>query len=151
MKSFSEIIATDSVHDLTAETKDEALVELCDIAADSHAVIDHKKFLKAIRDREKIMSTGIGGGVAIPHSRTPSVKDFVITVGRSKNGIDFESLDGLPVNIIILMGSPERKKDEFLKLLEKIGKLLNEPYFKQDFLNANSTSEMSRLLVENLE
>ena len=67
------------------------------------------------------------------------------------NGIDLESLDGFPVHTIILMGSPEHKKNEFLKLLEQIGKLLNEPYFKQKFLDAKSAGEMSRIFVENLK
>ncbi|MFC1528901.1 PTS sugar transporter subunit IIA [Candidatus Latescibacterota bacterium] len=151
MKSISEIISTDTVCDVTAGTKDEVLVELCDIAANTRELVDHKEFLKAIMNREKIMSTGIGDGVAIPHARTTSVKDFVIAVGRSKKGIDFESLDDLPVHIIILMGSPERKKNEFLKILEQIGKLLHEPHFKQKFLDATSADEMSMILLENLK
>ena len=151
MKDISEIITVNQVRDISAKTKDEVLVELCNIASDTPNVTDPEGFLKAIRDREKVMSTGIGLGIAIPHAETPSVKDFVIAVGRCKKGIDFESLDGLPVHIIIFMGAPERKRKEFLKLMAKIGTIFNKSGFKERFLDAESSEDIFRLFVENIE
>ena len=148
MKEILEIITAHHIRDVSASTRDEVLVELCDVVADASEVTDPEGFLQAIRDREKLMSTGIGHGIAIPHARTSSVSDFVLVVGRSKKGIDYESLDGLPVHIIILMGAPERKRKEFLTLISKVGELFIDNVFKEQFLDAGSSSEMTRLLKE---
>ena len=149
MKDISEIITVNKIRDLSAKTKDEILVELCNMVTETPEVTDREKFMKAIRDREMVMSTGIGMGIAIPHATTSSVTDFVMALGRSKKGVDFESLDDMPVHIFILVGAPERKRGEFLKLLAKIGKILNNPGFKKRFLDAESPEENLRMITEN--
>ena len=148
MKNISEIITVNKIRDLSAKTKDEVLVELCNMVTETPEVTDRKKFLKAIRDREMVMSTGIGMGIAIPHAITSSVKDFVIAFGRSRKGVDFESLDGMPAHIFILVGAPERRREEFLKLLAKIGKILNNPVFKKRFLDAEFPEENLQMILE---
>ena len=150
MENFSDIISVNRIRDVSPTTKDEVLVELCNLVVDAPEVLNSEKFLEAIRDREKVMSTGIGMGIAIPHAKTSSVSDLVMAVGRCKKGIDFESLDGLPSHIIILMGAPHRKSEEFLKIIAKIGSIFNNSEFKEQFLNAESSGEMFRLLVEKL-
>ncbi len=147
MKDISDLIKADHIIDISAKTKDDVLVEMCDLLTDSHEVIDSEGLLDAVRERENLMSTGIGHGIAIPHAQTQSVRDFVIAVGRCKKGMDFESLDGLPVHVIILTGVPGRKRLEFLSLIAKIGELFIDPSFKERFLAAGSPLEMAQLLA----
>ena len=151
MTEITKVIAAIQFRDISATTKDKALVELCDMVVDDASVIDPRGFLNAILEREKVMSTGIGMGVAIPHAKTSSIKDFVIAFGRCKKGIDFESLDGLPVTIIILIGAPENKRKEFLNLIAHIGKLFNESDFKQRFLDTESPAQIVKLFMQKFD
>ncbi|MHB9028500.1 MAG: PTS sugar transporter subunit IIA [Candidatus Latescibacterota bacterium] len=148
MKDISEILSVERIRDITATTKDDVLVELCGLAATVPQVTDPEDFLRAIRARERAMSTGIGMGVAIPHAKIPSVQDFVMAVGRSIPGVDFDSLDGLPVHIIILVGASDHQSLEFLKLIGKIGAIFNRGGFIPRFLAADGPEEMFRLLTE---
>ena len=148
MKDISEILTVDQVCDLKSTRKDEVLVELCGLAATAREVTDPSAFLRAIRLRETIMSTGIGMGLAIPHAKTPAVTDFVMAAGRSRQGIDFDSLDGLPVHIVILMGSSNTQAADFLTLIARVGRIFNRPEFKERFLEAASPADMYRLLAE---
>ena len=148
MKKISKILNNVQFCDISAKTKHEALVELCGVLANDPRVIDPQRFLDALMKREKVMSTGIGMGVAIPHAKTSAVKDIVIAFGRCKQGINFESLDGSVVYIIILIGAPEHKREEFLNLIAYIGKLFTESDFKQRFLEAEYPSHMVKLVME---
>jgi mannitol/fructose-specific phosphotransferase system IIA component (Ntr-type) len=148
MKEIRDILTVERVCDVQALTKDEVLAELCALVSTAPEVTDPSAFLHAIRARETAMSTGIGMGVAIPHAKIPSVTDFVMAVGRSRQGIEFDSLDGLPVHIVILMGSSDTQASDFLKLIARIGGLFNSPEFKERFLEAASPAEMYRLLAE---
>ncbi|MFV1960107.1 MAG: PTS sugar transporter subunit IIA, partial [Planctomycetota bacterium] len=99
-------LAPEQVIDLTATTKDEALQELVDAVAHTDAVHDREELLDAVRARERILSTGIGLGIAIPHARIKSVHRFVVAVGRRAEGIPFESIDQKPVHIVVLIAGP---------------------------------------------
>lgn len=149
MKNITDIISPNLICDLKAETKDEVLVELCNLSADAPGMVNPSGFLKAIKGSEKVMSTGLGMGIAIPHARTSSVSDFIIAIGRTRKGMDFESLDGAPVYIIILLGGPVGKRNDFLKLIAKIGSLFIGQDFIKNFLDANSPQEMYNLLDKN--
>ena len=151
MKRIANIVTENRVSDISAATKDEAIAELCSMLKDAPEVTDHKKFCASIRAREAIMSTGIGMGIAIPHSKTSYLNDLVIAVGRTKKGINFDALDGLPVHIFILVGSSITQGDEFLKLLAEIGRIFNEQEHKNRFLEAETSMDMYRLLVDGFE
>lgn len=144
---IANILDTSRIRELTATTKDGVLRELCDLAATAPQVSDPVDFLRAIGARERAMSTGIGMGVAIPHAKIPSVTDFVMAVGRSRAGVEFDSLDGLPVHIVILMGASDQQSLEFLKLIGKIGAIFNQEGFIERFLAAPGPDEMFDLLT----
>jgi mannitol/fructose-specific phosphotransferase system IIA component (Ntr-type) len=148
MRDLSEILTVERVCDLKSTRKDEVLVELCGLASSAPEVTDPHAFLQAIRARETVMSTGIGMGIAIPHAKIPSVTDFVMAAGRSRRGIDFDSLDGLPVHIVILIGSSDTQASDFLKLMARIGGLFNRSGVKERFLDAKTPEDMYRLLAE---
>jgi mannitol/fructose-specific phosphotransferase system IIA component (Ntr-type) len=92
------------------------------------------------------MSTGIGLGIAIPHAKTSSVTDFVIALGRSSTGIEYDSLDGEPVHLILLIAASDTQGDEFLKLLATIGTIFNESANIKKILSAQSPESILRLL-----
>jgi mannitol/fructose-specific phosphotransferase system IIA component (Ntr-type) len=148
MRDISEILSVERIRDISATTKDDVLIELCDLAATASQITDPDGFLRAIRARERAMSTGIGMGVAIPHAKIPSVQDFIVAVGRSIPGVDFDSLDGLPVHVIILVGASDHQSLDFLKLIGKIGAIFNREGFISRFLAAEGPEEMLRLLIE---
>ncbi len=148
MADLSTYIRLDRIGDIEATTKDEALVEMCAMIEGAEAVPDCESFLNALRERERIMSTGIGMGVAVPHTKLNSVSDFVVAIGRSRKGIDFESLDGLPVRVVVLMAGPARKRTAFLHLMASVGAVFNRPSFMERFLEAPTHGDMHRLILE---
>ena len=117
-------LSPDQVIDLTARTKDETLVQMVDAAARANGVTDREELLVAVRAREKILSTGIGLGIAIPHARIGSVERFVVAVGRHASGLDFESIDQKPVYIVVLIAGPKDTQKPYLELLAQLSKRL---------------------------
>jgi mannitol/fructose-specific phosphotransferase system IIA component (Ntr-type) len=148
MKNISDILTPDRIKDVRSRTKEGVLRELTKLASTAPEVSDTEAFLKAIRTRETAMSTGIGMGIAMPHAKIPSISDLVMAVGRSKKGIDFDSLDGLPVHIIIMVGSSDNQNVEFLKLIAKIGAFFNKRGNKELFLEAKTPEQMYRILTD---
>jgi mannitol/fructose-specific phosphotransferase system IIA component (Ntr-type) len=105
---------------LDAETKDDALRDLGAVVAGAPEVVDAAGLLAAIFEREQIMSTGIGLGIAIPHAKIPSVTDFVVGFGKVRGGLDFNSLDGKPVHFIVMIAGPHDQQERYLQLLARI-------------------------------
>jgi mannitol/fructose-specific phosphotransferase system IIA component (Ntr-type) len=147
MKNLTDILKVDRIRDLKSRTKEGVLRELSKLASTAPEVSDPEVFLGAIRARETAMSTGIGMGIAIPHAKIPSISDLVMAVGRSKKGIDFDSLDGLPVHIVIMVGASDNQNVEFLKLIAKIGAMFNKREYKDKFLKAKTPEEMYLILT----
>lgn len=146
MKPLAEMLAPERVIDLTANDKEGALRQLVDAMAKSPEVKDAKAFLEAILERERIMSTGMGIGIAVPHVKIPSVTDFVVAIGRHKQGLDFDSLDRKPVYLIIMIGAAEHQKDEFLKVLSKVASTFREDELRKRVLAATTPAEVIDLL-----
>jgi len=130
------------IMELKSKTREDAIKELANTLAVSKKVKNVKQFLSDIINREGLGSTGIGHGLAIPHSRTDTVDDFVIAFGRSKSGIEFNALDGQKVNIIFLMGAANTELNLYLRLLAELSKCLMKDSFRQELLNAASPKEI---------
>jgi len=145
MKKISEILTVDRIQDITSVTKDKVLAEMSEMVADASEVTSPDALLRAIKAREAIMSTGIGMGIAIPHAKTSSVTDFVMAVGRSKDGVNYQSLDNLPVHLIILIVASDTQGEDFLKLLGKIGAFFNTPGNKEKSLRAKTPEKVLML------
>ena len=127
MKNISDLLTVDIIRDLRSVSKDDALNEMIETASKSPDITSPEALHRAIRYRENIMSTGVGLGIAIPHAKISSVTDFVIAMGISKKGIEYDSLDGKPVHLIILIAASDTQGEEFLKLLAKIGTVFSKP------------------------
>ncbi|MHC4973133.1 MAG: PTS sugar transporter subunit IIA [Planctomycetota bacterium] len=118
--SLENIIPAERTVLLDAETKDDALRDLGAVVAGAPEVVDAAGLLAAIFEREQIMSTGIGLGIAIPHAKIPSVTDFVVGFGKVRGGLDFNSLDGKPVHFIVMIAGPHDQQERYLQLLARI-------------------------------
>ncbi len=107
---------------------------------------DKKEISKAIFQREEMGSTAIGNHIAFPHTRTNSVKDIVICIGLSKEGIDFDSLDQEPVNVVALLLSNQKEAGLHLKMLAFLARILRDKYLVQRLKNAKDGEEVIALL-----
>jgi len=134
--------------DLQSQKKDDAIVEVAELLKDHPGVADFEGFLKGVFARERESTTGIGEGMAIPHARSDSVKDFVAAVGRSRSGIDFDAIDDQPVHLVIMMGIPTAKVKAYLKLLAHLSLLLKQKDFQQRVLEAPDAAALLKAFEE---
>lgn len=129
--------------ELKAKDKEEAIKEIVALLKDAKEITDFGAFLKDVFEREKLTTTGIGHGIAIPHARTNAVKDLVIAFGRSCEGMEFNSVDSKPAKLIFLLGTPKKEGlGNYLKMLARLTKLLKEESFRNLLLKATSPKEI---------
>ncbi|MEP0822609.1 MAG: PTS sugar transporter subunit IIA [Ignavibacterium sp.] len=131
---------------LPGTTKEEILNALIDLAATSDKVQDKEKIREAIFEREKIMSTGVGSGFAIPHGKTDAVTDIVGALAVTAQPIDYKSLDEQPVRIVFLLIGRDSMVGPHIKLLSRISRLMNKEEFRSRLLGARSPSEVLDIL-----
>ncbi|SES86120.1 PTS sugar transporter subunit IIA [Anaerobranca gottschalkii] len=113
--------------DLNSKTKDEVLEELVELLIQGGVVEDKGKFLEVLKERERITTTGIGMGIAIPHGKDSTVLTPAVAFGKSELGIDYDSLDGEPAKLFFLIAVPEGGNNEHLAILSKLSrKLIHE-------------------------
>ncbi|MCD4820152.1 MAG: PTS sugar transporter subunit IIA [Candidatus Cloacimonetes bacterium] len=143
---ISELLNKNFIIDLKADNKKEALEELLNIISNNELITDKKRFSKEIFAREKLMSTGIGYGIAIPHARHKSVKDFVLAIGRKKEGISYESIDDKPIKLIFMIGASDKQDKDYIKLLSRLVLRLKNHEFVEKLLSAKTNSEMYDLI-----
>lgn len=144
MKIFN-YLNDDLVFFLDAGQKDEALKILVERSVEIMNLPEGARFHQAILDREKIVSTGIGMGVAIPHAKLPTYNDFFITIAVLKTGIDWNALDGTPVRLIFLIGGPDDKQTEYLKILSSLTGILRDEELRKHLISATSGKEVVNL------
>ena len=142
MISFDSILAPERVLLLESTKKEAAIRELCAAIANSDAVADGEALLEAILDRETIMSTGIGLGIAIPHAKIPTVSDFVVAFGKSSKGIEFNSLDGKPVHFVVMIAGPDQQQERYLQLLARITLKLKDAGVRRALDEAGAVDEI---------
>jgi len=118
--SLESIIPPERATILKSTSKADALRELAEVVATAPEVSDAAALVEAIFERERIMSTGIGLGIAIPHAKIPSVTDFVVGLGKSSTGLDFNSLDAKPVHFVVMIAGPDYQQERYLQLLARI-------------------------------
>ncbi len=103
---------------------------------------------KVLVEREKLSTTAVGEGIAIPHSRLPGLDQLVVLVARASEGIEFEALDKRPVRLIFVVLAPEEEAQVYLKTLAHVARLLNDPQLKRRLLEARSPEEIREILSE---
>ncbi len=128
-----------------ASSRDEALRLLVDLLEREGKLQDKEGYFRALLEREKVVSTGIGMGVALPHARMPGYEDFFIAVGIQKQGIDWKALDGNPVRLIFMIGGPDNKQTEYLHLLSQLTMAIKDEERRKKLLKAKTKEEVIAL------
>jgi len=127
---------------LPGNSKDEIISHMIDIVATSKKVLNREKVQEAIFEREKIMSTGVGNGFAIPHGKTDAVSDIVAAFAVTAEPIDYQSLDEQPVRLVFLLVGKDSMVGPHIKLLSRISRLMNKEEFRKKLLAAASPKEV---------
>jgi nitrogen PTS system EIIA component len=128
---------------LEESTRDAAIEKLVNVLDAAGKLTDKARFHHAILDRERIVSTGIGIGVAIPHAKLEGYDDFFIAIGiQKKKGVDWNALDGCPVKLIFMIGGPEHKQTEYLKILSRLTQAVKDEERRKKLLKTHSPNEV---------
>ncbi len=133
------------ISELTAGNKTATLKELAAPLAKA-TELDLDTLVNVLIDREKLGSTGIGGGVAIPHGKLKDLTEITLAFGRSRQGVGFDSLDGEPTHIFFLLLTPENNTGLHLKMLARISRLLKQEPFKEKLLQAETGDELYQVI-----
>lgn len=131
-----------------AHDRDDAIRLLVKKLATEKKIPDVSPFLQAITEREKIVSTGIGMGVAIPHAKLTEFKQFFIAIGILDKGIDWGALDGSPVRLIFMIGGPDNKQTEYLQILSGLTMALKNENRRKKMIAATSPNDIIQLFEE---
>ena len=127
---------------LRGSNKEEIIDAMIDLVSNSNLVLDKQRVRQAIFDREKIMSTGVGNGFAIPHGKTDAVSDIVAAFAVTAEPIDYQALDAKPVRLLFLLVGKENMVGPHIKLLSRISRLMNKEDFRKRLLDLNSSKEI---------
>ena len=132
---------------LEAGEKDGIIEELIDVLDAAGKLSDREAALKAVRDRERKMSTGMQNGIAIPHGKSPTVESLVAAVGFKPEGCDFDSIDGKPCQVFILTISPANRTGPHIQFLAEISRLLHEEAVRKELVEADSSESVIEILT----
>lgn len=132
--------------DLKAENKDDAIEELVDLASKSNMVRNRDEVLRAVQEREKLVTTGVGYGVAFPHAKTRALKGIVIAFARSDEGIEFQAMDKKPVKLFFLIAAPEDAIGAHLNVMARLSFLMKSEKNREKLLNARTAGEVFMVL-----
>ena len=130
------------VTNLSGTTKEEIINAMIELVSKSPKVLNKEKVRTAIFDREKIMSTGVGNGFAIPHGKTDAVSDIVACFGITKEAINYQSLDEKPVRLVFLLIGKDNLVGPHIKLLSRISRLMNKEEFRAKLLTLQTAAEV---------
>lgn len=136
------------ISSLQGTTKTEVINEMLDLFKDDERVTDLEGMSNAVHEREKIMSTGVGKGFAIPHAKTNCVNEIVAAFGKLDTPLDFQALDEQPVSIIFLLVGKENLVGPHIKLLSRISRMMNKDEFRENLINAKTPQKIFSLFEE---
>jgi PTS system nitrogen regulatory IIA component len=133
---------------LSGANKTAVLRELAEHLARQHGEIDAGRLVEVLWERERLGSTAIGDGIAIPHGKLPGLKGVVGAFGRHVAGVDFDSLDGSPTHLFFLLVAPEESVGQHLKALARVSRLLKDRSFRDKLISAPDSATIFRLIRE---
>jgi nitrogen PTS system EIIA component len=146
---ISDILVMESVvPEIKARDKAAAIEEMAGWLANCYPELDARKVLDVLRERERISTTAIGEGVAIPHGKLAGVDRVVAVFARSREGLDFASLDGEPTHLFFALIAPENAAADHLKALARISRLLKDEGFRSRLMQAKSQQDLYNLIAE---
>ena len=134
--------------DIEAPDKERALDEIVNILVERGVLPNKEPYLAALIDRERLCSTGIGRGTAIPHAKLKDIDNILLAFARSRKGVDFDSLDKQPVHFIFVIFTPENVPEDYLLLLAHISRLAKDEKFREAVMGAVSEDEIFEVFEE---
>ncbi len=148
MKISSLLHSDHILYDLEAGSKSSLIPKLVEPLRDDLGSECSEKVLKAVLEREEVMSTGVGKGLAIPHAKLEAVEENIAVFARLKKPVEYGSIDGKPVEIVFLLVGPHDKASIHIKMLSRISRMMNNDQFRNQLLQASSAEEIKQLFEE---
>ena len=146
---FNELINENYIiPEFEGTTKKQVLEELVEALAANKGEIDKDELLNALLEREKLGSTGIGDGVAIPHGKLNGLDNIILLFGKSGQGVDFDAIDGKPVCLVFLLVAPADSAGLHLKALARLSRMLREKDFKNSLLMASDAATLLKIIID---
>ena len=146
---ITDILVRDAVIlDLSSTSKTEVLAEMSGALAKSVAGIDEQRLLSILLEREELQSTGIGESVAIPHGKMPGLSRLLASFARSREGVDFDSIDGQPTQLFFVLVVPEASSGQHLKALARISRFFRDEEFRTQLLAAETRDDVFALIED---
>lgn len=146
---ITDFLGADSViAQLSAHDKDSVIEEMAVLLASLHRELDQRKVLSVMLERERISTTAIGEGVAIPHGKLPNLNRVWGVFARSPRGVDFASLDGQPTHLFFALIAPQDAAADHLKALARISRLLKDEGFRRRLMEADGAQDLYALIAE---
>jgi fructose-specific phosphotransferase system IIA component len=132
--------------ELKGKSKDQIINEMVDLTSRSKLVKERQELYKAVVEREKLVTTGVGYGVAFPHAKTKAVKGIVVAFGRSNPGIDFEAMDRKPVHLFFLIAAPEDAIGAHLNVMARLSYIMKNEKVREKLMKITSPKELLEIL-----
>lgn len=146
---ISELLNPEAVvAELQSRDKGKVLAELTDALIACDQTLQRDEVIQVLQERERLGSTGIGDGVAIPHGKLKGIPELMLAFGRSRTGVDFDSMDGKPAHLFFLLIAPEESVGVHLKTLARISKLLKDATVRQKLLDADSQKDLYQIILD---
>ncbi|MDR0306178.1 MAG: PTS sugar transporter subunit IIA [Chitinispirillales bacterium] len=152
MDNISDILDPSCIDlDLKTRKKEDIIRELVQLLADSGKIKNVQQCVTEVLEREKISTTGIGHGIAIPHRLIADVSDIFMAVGRNAKGVNFDSIDRKPAHLIFLIIGPKGRHNDYIKVLSKLSRLLSDRTFFEALMRVGNIQEMLDFIKEREE
>jgi PTS system nitrogen regulatory IIA component len=148
MKIMDILVKDAVVLNLESRGKPEVLAEMAQALARAESSIESGALLSVLEEREALQSTGIGEGVAIPHGKLPGLHRLIASFARSREGVDFDSIDGQPTHLFFLLVVPEHSGGQHLKALARISRFFRDAAFRARLHEAESLEDVHRAIEE---
>jgi len=136
------------VADIQSRDKNKVLAELTEALVAGDDSLQGDEVIQVLQERERLGSTGIGDGVAIPHGKLKGIPELMLAFGRSRSGVDFDSMDGKPAHLFFLLIAPEESVGVHLKTLARISKLLKDSAVRQRLIDAEDQKEIYQIILD---
>jgi PTS system nitrogen regulatory IIA component len=143
---LADYISLNRILFCSAETKQGVIDELIAVSEKDGVIANVRVFKDALLNRERIMSTGIGYGVAIPHVKLSGIDEFFVTVGVHKRGVDWDSLDSKPVHLLFLISGPDNRQERYLRILARLTMVIKDPSRRERIPDFKTKFELFELL-----
>ena len=143
LTDVSSYLSPSTIQFLDVQNRNEAITKLTECLTESYNLQEYQgEFLQAVLEREKVASTGIGLGVALPHAKLPEFDDFFIAIGILKKGINWNSMDNVDVKLIFLIGGPDDKQCDYLNLLSQLTLVLRDEEIRKKLLHISQPKQI---------